>query len=71
MSLNNPEYIEIMWEHYNILGNDRDKEKEINACDEAFNQFKQKQRRHGGRFFKSTQKGATFQVNDITARDSE
>ena len=71
LSLNNPEYIEIMWDHYNILGNDRDKEKEINACDEAFNQFKQKQRRHGGRFFKSTQKGATFQVNDITARDSE
>ena len=71
LSLNNPEYIEIMWEHYNILGNVRDKEKEINACDEAFNQFKQKQRRHGGRFFKSTQKGATFQVNDITARDSE
>jgi hypothetical protein len=68
LSLHDPTYKEIMWEQFNILGPDRDKERETEVCDEVFILFKQNMRKRGT-FFKSVGGGNIIEVDDAVARE--
>ena len=57
-----------MWEQFNILGPDRDKEREIEVCDELFTLFKHKMGKRGA-FFKSVGGGSIIEVDDAVARE--
>ena len=59
-----------MYQHFNFLPQNRDKEKENEVCDEVFHLFKQKMG-EGGKFYKSPPGGSTFEVTDEKARQSK
>ena len=70
LSLHNESYREVMYQQFNFLPKDRDKEKENEVCDGVFHLFKQKMG-EGGKFYKSSPGGSTFEVTDEKARQSK
>lgn len=70
LSLMDECYRKEMWRQFNILGKERDTERENEVCDDVFELFKQKLGRGGGKFFKGSH-GDVFEVDDATARGSK